>query len=89
VARLRERCAETGRTAPFAVFERYDLDREEGAPTYAELGRELGLPVTQVTNHLSAMRREFRRHLLETLRELCASDDEFLQEARLVLGREP
>ena len=30
-----------------------------GRPTTA-LGRELGLPVTQVTNHLSAMRRELR-----------------------------
>ena len=89
VARLRARCVETGRTTPFAVFERYDLDRESDAPTYAELGRELGLPVTQVTNHLSAMRRELRRHLFETLRELCASEDEFRQEARLVLGREP
>ena len=74
---------------PFDVFERYDLDRDEKTLTYAELGRELGLPVTQVTNHLSAMRRELRRHLLDTLRELCGSEDEFRQEARLVLGREP
>lgn len=89
VARLRARCEETGRQAPFAVFERYDLDRGQPAPTYAELGRELGLPVTQVTNHLSAMRRELRRHLLEALRDLCASDEEYRHEARLVLGREP
>jgi RNA polymerase sigma factor (sigma-70 family) len=89
VARLRERCAETGRQAAFAVFERYDLDPGDVAPTYAKLGRELGLPVTQVTNHLSAMRRELRRHLLEALRDLCASDEEFRHEARLVLGREP
>jgi RNA polymerase sigma factor (sigma-70 family) len=89
VGRLRARCAESGRQTPFAVFERYDLDRDESTPTYAELGRELGIPVTQVTNHLSAMRRELRRHLLEALRELCASEDEFRQEARLVLGREP
>lgn len=89
VARLRARCAETGRTQAFAVFERYDLEHGEGTPTYAELGRELGLPVTQVTNHLSAMRRELRRQLLEALRGLCASEDEFRQEAVFVLGREP
>lgn len=89
VARLRARCAETGRQTAFLVFERYDLDRGADAPRYADLGRELGLPVTQVTNHLSAMRRELRRHLLETLRGLCATEDEFRQEARLVLGREP
>jgi hypothetical protein len=86
---LRARCIETGRTAPLAVFERYDLERDHDTPTYAELGRELGLPVTQVTNHLSAMRRELRRHVLESLRELCASEDEFRHEARLVLGHEP
>jgi RNA polymerase sigma factor (sigma-70 family) len=89
VARLRARCVETGRAVPFAVFERYDLDRDDDGPTYAELGRELGLPVTQVTNHLSAMRRELRRHLLESLRELCASEEEFRQEVLFVLGREP
>jgi RNA polymerase sigma factor (sigma-70 family) len=88
VARLRDRCAQTGRAQAFVVFERYDLELGEGTPTYAELGRELGLPVTQVTNHLSAMRRELRRHLLETLRGLCASEDEFRQEVVFVLGRE-
>ncbi len=89
VGALRARCAATGRQVPFAVFERYDLDRGPETPTYAELGRELGLPVTQVTNHLSAMRRELRRHLLDALRALCGSEDEFRHEARLVLGRDP
>jgi RNA polymerase sigma factor (sigma-70 family) len=89
VARLRERAVETGRVVPFAVFERYDLERGEGPLTYAELASELGLPVTQVTNHLSAMRKELRRHLLESLRALCGSDAEYRQEARLLLGREP
>jgi RNA polymerase sigma factor (sigma-70 family) len=88
VSRLRERCDRTGRQAAFAVFERYDLERGDDAPTYADLGRDLGLPVTQVTNHLSAMRRELRRHLLDALRDLCASEEEFRLEARLLLGRE-
>jgi RNA polymerase sigma factor (sigma-70 family) len=89
VARLRDRCAATGRGVAFAVFERYDLERDHEALTYADLARDLGLPVTQVTNHLAAMRRELRRVLLDGLRALCASEAEFLQEVRSVLGREP
>jgi RNA polymerase sigma factor (sigma-70 family) len=89
LARLRRHCAETGRDVAFAVFERYDLRRADGASSYGDVAAELGLPVTQVTNHLSAMRRELRRLVLETLRAECASEEEFRLEARLVLGREP
>ena len=48
----------------------------------------IGLPVTQVTNHLAWARREFRRLILERLRELSASDAEFRSEARELLGVE-
>src|SRR6185436_19838001 len=82
-----ERCHAQDRTAAFTVFRRYDLEGEDGErPTYEALGRELGLPVTQVTNHLSAMRRELRREVLEALRALTASDEEFRAEARDLLG---
>lgn len=87
VGALERRCLEEGRTAAFAVFRRYDLEGEEGArPTYEALGRELGVPVTQVTNHLSAMRRDLRREVLDALRELTASEQEFQAEARDLLG---
>ena len=89
VESLRRRSADTGRGVPFAVFERYDLQRGDDALTYAEVASEMALPVTQVTNHLSLMRRELRRHLLEALRALCATEAEVRQEARLLLGREP
>ena len=88
VARLRERCAESGRTLQLAVFERYDLvdaAREE-RPSYAQIAADLGVPVTQVTNWLAAMRREFRAIVVDTLREICSSDEEFRAEARLLLG---
>jgi RNA polymerase sigma factor (sigma-70 family) len=83
---LRRRCEARGRTAAFEVFRRYDLEEGEDRPTYAELGRALGLPVTQVTNHLAAMRREFRGLVLDALREQCATDAEFRAEARALLG---
>jgi RNA polymerase sigma-70 factor (ECF subfamily) len=90
VAALEQRCREEDRMAAFAVFRRYDLDGEDGdRPTYEALGRELGLPVTQVTNHLSAMRRQLRREVLDALRALTASDDEFRAEARDLLGVVP
>jgi len=91
VGALRRRAEGRGRTVAFEVFRRYDLEDAGGArrPTYAELGRELGLPATQVTNHLAAMRREFRTLVLETLREQCASEGEFRAESRALLGVDP
>ena len=58
----------------FAVFERYDLvDPSDDRPTYAAIARDLGLTPATVTNHLAAMRRQFRRHVLD---RLARSDDE-------------
>ena len=87
VAALRESCEAAGKSAHFAVFQRYDLDDDvDGRPTYAEIGVELGIPVTQVTNYLAFARRELRRLVLDRLRTLCASDEEFRLEARDLLG---
>jgi DNA-directed RNA polymerase specialized sigma24 family protein len=88
LARLRERCEESGRRPQLGVFERYDLadvDRAE-RPTYAQIAADLGVPTTQVTNWLAAMRREFRGIVVDTLREICGSDEEFRAEARALLG---
>jgi hypothetical protein len=85
--RLRDACAARGRSDRFAVFEQYDLAPEEGdRPTYAELARRLGLSATDVTNELAAARREFRRLVLEALREQCATDKEFEAESRALTG---
>src|SRR5262245_10076764 len=87
VADLRASAEAAGRSAMFAVFERYDLvDPAEARPTYAAIARELGLTPATVTNHLAAMRRQFRRHVLDRLRDLTTSDDEFEAEARRLLG---
>lgn len=90
VAALRESCEAAGKSGHFAVFQRYDLDDDaNGRPTYARIASELGLPVTQVTNYLAFARRELRRILLDRLRSLCATDDEFRLEARELLGVDP
>ena len=88
VSDLRTACQGTPREVRFAVFERYDLApaREADRPGYRAVADELGLPVTQVTNHLAWARRELRRLVLERLRSLTASDAEFREEAEELLG---
>jgi RNA polymerase sigma factor (sigma-70 family) len=85
VDRLRERCAAEGKQTQFAVFEAYDLDGDRGV-SYRELATRFGVAETQVTNYLSAMRRRFRELVLEALREVTATDAEFHNESRALLG---
>jgi RNA polymerase sigma factor (sigma-70 family) len=82
---LRSSCAAGNRPVMFRVFARYDL-AEDSRPTYAALAAELGLTPATVTNHLAAMRRALRRHVLDRLRELTTTDEEFEAEARRLLG---
>lgn len=87
VAELKQRAAGAGRPEMFEVFARYDLaDEGDARPTYADLARALNLTTATVTNHLAAMRRQFRQIVLEHLRELTSSDDEFEAEAARLLG---
>lgn len=88
VRRLRERYRAAGRVGQLALFERYDLaDSDDARPTYAELATEHGIRVTQVTNWLAAVRRDFRAIVLETIRELAGSDEEFRADVQDLLGR--
>ena len=90
VRRLRERYRDAGRVIQLALFERYDLADSDGArPTYAGLAAEYGIPVTQVTNWLAAARRDFRAIVLDTIRDVAGSDDEFRADVRDLLGVEP
>lgn len=84
---LREACAARGRMLSFQLFERYDLaEVADSRRTYAQLATELGISVTDVTNHLAYARRELRQTVLALLRELTATDEEFREEARFLLG---
>jgi len=85
VSRLQQELVARGRPLMFEVFRRYDLE-PEGVVRYAAVAEALGLTVTQVTNHLHAARRRFRELTLDELRELCASDEEYHDEARDLLG---
>jgi RNA polymerase sigma factor (sigma-70 family) len=90
VEELRAWANNSGRETMFAVFERYDLaESPEDRPTYTALARDLGITPTTVTNHLAAMRRQFRRVVLDRLRDLTTTDEEFEAEAKRLLGSAP
>jgi RNA polymerase sigma factor (sigma-70 family) len=84
---LKSECARKNRSVHFAVFERLDLNAEPSArPSYADVASELGIGVGDVNNRLAWARREFRRIVLDKLRELTATEEEFKSEAHAVLG---
>ena len=84
VEAFRQRCEESGRAIHFQLFERYDLSDDE--VSYASLARDFGLDTATVNNYLAAARRDFRRIVLEKLREITATDEEFRTEAHSLLG---
>jgi RNA polymerase sigma factor (sigma-70 family) len=88
VEHLRVHYAASNREKYFRVFERYDLDASESGDrvTYADLAQELGIRATDVTNYLAAARRQFRAFVLDRLRELTATEEEFSSEAKRLLG---
>jgi RNA polymerase sigma factor (sigma-70 family) len=87
VADLKRDAEAAGRPDMFEVFSRYDLvDESEARPTYTAIAAALNLTAATVTNHLAAMRRQFRKILLDRLRELTSSEEEWESEAARLLG---
>ena len=88
--RFRAQMLAAGKETHVRLFERYVLDvDEQEKPSYKVLASEFDLSVTDVTNYLAHARREFRRIVLEKLRELTATDEEYRREARTLLGVDP
>lgn len=86
VARLEAALGGRGKGIAARLFEICELGTEGEAPSYAELAERFGVSVSDVTNGLSLARREFRRVVLDLLRELTGSEEEFRLEARALLG---
>ncbi len=84
--RLQASCESGGKLIHFELFELYDLQDAEGKPSYSQLASKFGLATTDVTNYLAFARREFRRCVLDQLREMTASNEEYRREARILLG---
>jgi len=88
VKELQKQCERNNKTLHFKLFEAYDL-RDESASdklTYTDLAQQFELSTTAVTNYLAYVRREFRRLLLEKLREITLTEEEFRHEAQSLLG---
>jgi RNA polymerase sigma factor (sigma-70 family) len=82
-----ERLRDSSHAGDFALFEAYDLD-DVARLSYRDLAARFELSETIVTNRLAAIRRRFRIVVLEVLRDVTASDREFRNEARALLGVE-
>lgn len=87
VTQVREELRSEGKDTHYRLFERYDLD-PVARVTYVDLAAEQGIEVTQVTNRLARVRRLFRQRVLENLREISGTDDEYRSEARELFGLE-
>ena len=86
VERLRQECEQRGKQIHFRLLEFYDIDEAGKEFTYEQVGQRFELKASDVTNHLAYARREFRRIVLEQLREMTGSEEEFRREARTLLG---
>ena len=86
LARLQASCESGGKLIHFELFERCDLGEADPKPSYAQLASEFGLDITDVTNYLAFARREFRRCVLDQLRQMTANEEEFRREAQVLLG---
>jgi RNA polymerase sigma factor (sigma-70 family) len=86
LTRLEGDCIAAGKKRQFVMWQRYEVAGD--GESYATLAHHYGLPVVTITNELAALRRRFRKVLLETLREITADEREFRNEARSLLGVE-
>jgi RNA polymerase sigma factor (sigma-70 family) len=82
---LRALCTERGCERAFHLFEAYDLEGDDNI-SYERLAQQYGIAVTDVTNSLARARREFRKIVLQRLRQTCGSDEEFQREAKEAFG---
>lgn len=84
--RLQASCESGGKMIQFELFELYDLQDADPKPSYSQLATKFGLATTDVTNYLAFARREFRRCVLDQLREMTTTEQEFRREAQALLG---
>jgi RNA polymerase sigma factor (sigma-70 family) len=87
VSALDQECQRRNKQQHFRVFELLDLAPDpEARPSYAEVAKQVGISATDVNNRLTWARRELRRLVLDKLREITATEEEFKSEAFAVLG---
>ncbi len=83
IERVKTRLA--GRDGWFAVYEGYDLAVAD-RPTYAAIGKRLGMAEGRVRKILSAVRRLVRQEILDELESQVTSQDELAAEWKQLFG---
>jgi RNA polymerase sigma factor (sigma-70 family) len=84
--RLRVECRAKGKALHYQLLELYDIEEGGRDLTYDEVARRFGVKPTDVTNYLAYARKEFRRLVLDELRTMTATEEEFRREAHTLLG---
>jgi RNA polymerase sigma-70 factor (ECF subfamily) len=81
-----QRLREEGKPEVFEVFRRYDLEADDPGPSYAEVGRALGIDADTVKNHLTRARREFRRAAEDVVYDTVDSPEDLAAELKRLFG---
>ena len=87
IENLQSHCLSVGDHEKWQVFLRYDLATKD-RPRYEDLAREFDVPITAITNWLSAMRGKFRNAIVEILKEQSNSEQEFQDDLGLLEGHD-
>ncbi len=69
IERLREILSFEGKEVQFRVFLEHEMPEGDAVPSYQDLARGHGLPVSTITNYLHRVRRRLRDVFLEMLQE--------------------
>lgn len=85
---LQAELTEAGKEKQWRVFEAIVLTKADKPPTYEEVAKRLGIQVTDVTNHLHAVRKKLRETLRSTLLDGLADPGDLDTEWRVVLHPE-
>src|SRR5262249_17391425 len=86
VERLKQELEHQGKRIHFQIFQQYDIEEGSESLTYPQLAERFGIKPSDATNYLAYARREFRRLVLDQLRQMTASEAEFQREARSLFG---
>ena len=81
VSALRDELEESGKTQAYRVFDRYELNPPPGgAPSYADLSRELSLKESDISNILTACRKRLRELVVLHIRDYVTSEADVASE---------
>ncbi len=72
---MEERLLAAGKQAQFDVFRRYELSSGEAPPSYADVGRSLGLSADQVKHALVSARGALRKAILDVVADYAGTEE--------------